>query len=259
MLFRSKGGRLNNEDSIYPQPESIRSNQSLFLVCDGVGGAEKGEVASALACEAFQSYFTTFLSGNPTEEFIQKAIRYTESRFDDYTQQHPHAKGMATTLAMVYLGDNGITIGHIGDSRIYLFRKGEIVYRTEDHSLINSWIKLGKITPEQALNHPQRHVILKAIQSVEQQVEIDVATIHSPEPGDVLFICSDGVLEQLTDEQLSSIFSRCHHAETIKNEIMTHCSGRTRDNYSFYIIPIENVTEQAGLKQNLLSLFYSFV
>ena len=78
-----KGGRQNNEDSIYPLPEMVNSNQKLFLVCDGVGGSEKGEIASSLACESFQTFFSTFLDDEPSEEFINKAIRYTEARFDD--------------------------------------------------------------------------------------------------------------------------------------------------------------------------------
>lgn len=79
-----KGGRLNNEDSIFPLPETANSNQNLFLVCDGVGGAEKGEIASSLACESFQTFFSTFREGEPNADFINKAIRYTEARFDDY-------------------------------------------------------------------------------------------------------------------------------------------------------------------------------
>ena len=75
-----KGGRLNNEDSIFPLPETANSNQNLFLVCDGVGGAEKGEIASSLACESFQTFFSTFREGEPSAGFINKAIRYTEAR-----------------------------------------------------------------------------------------------------------------------------------------------------------------------------------
>ena len=138
-----KGGRLNNEDSIFPPPETANSNQNLFLVCDGVGGAEKGEVASSLACESFQTFFSTFCEGEPSVAFINKAIRYTEARFDDYVAIHPEAKGMATTLTMIFIGTTGITLAHVGDSRIYHFRKGEILFQTEDHSLVNSVVKLG--------------------------------------------------------------------------------------------------------------------
>ena len=202
-----KGGRLNNEDSIYPQPELDHTNQKLFLVCDGVGGAEKGEIASSLACEAFQTYFQSFLEKEPTEEFIRKAVGYVETRFDDYILAHPSAKGMATTLTMTFVGSKGITLAHIGDSRIYHFRKGEILYQTEDHSLVNSLLKLGRITKEEAKKHPQRHVITRAIQGTKYATEADVVFLSNIQVGDYIFMCSDGVLEHLTNEDLSMIFA----------------------------------------------------
>ena len=254
-----KGGRLNNEDSVYPLPETVKSNQKLFLVCDGVGGAEKGEIASSLACEAFQTFFSTFLDEEPTFSFINKAIRYTEARFDDYIVSHPEAKGMATTLTMVFVGMAGLTLAHIGDSRIYHFRKSEILYKTEDHSLVNSWVKLGKITREEATRHPQRNIILRAIQGTEYATDADVVLLNQINAGDYIFMCSDGVLEQLSDERLSEIFEQGSQPEEIKNAIMAACSGKTRDNFSFYIIPIQNVLDSVGLKQNILSFLYSFI
>lgn len=89
-----KGGRSNNEDSIYPLPEQVTLDQKLFMVCDGVGGAEKGEVASSLACESIQTFFSTFLKDDPTPEFIHKAVHYAEVCFDSYVQEHPEAMGM---------------------------------------------------------------------------------------------------------------------------------------------------------------------
>lgn len=253
-----KGGRLNNEDSIYPQPEVSHTNQRLFLVCDGVGGAERGEVASSLACESFQTYFHTFSEKEPTKEFIDKAVGYVETRFDEYILTHPSAKGMATTLTMAYIGVNGITLAHIGDSRIYHFRNGKILYQTEDHSLVNNLIKLGRITSEEAKKHPQRHVITRAIQGSKYATKSDVVFLKDIQAGDFIFMCSDGVLEHLTNEDLSAIFAS-NNTESIKDEIMTSCSGRTKDNYSFYIIPIQNVFNSAGLKQNILSFLYSFI
>lgn len=254
-----KGGRQNNEDSVYPLPEIANFSQKLFLVCDGVGGAEKGEIASSLACESFQTYFATFLEGEPTETFINKAIQYTEARFDDYTSRHPEAKGMATTLTMLYMGTAGVTLAHIGDSRIYQFRKDEILYQTEDHSLVNSLVKLGKITAEEALTHPQKNVIIRAIQGTEHPTEADVVLLKDIEPEDYFFMCTDGVLERLTNKSLLSIFSSNLASESIKDSIMNHCSNKTRDNFSFYILPIQNVQESISIKQNILSFFYSFV
>lgn len=254
-----KGGRLNNEDSVYPLPETVNSSQKLFLVCDGVGGAEKGEIASALACESFQTYFSTFLEKEPTEAFINKAIQYTEARFDNYISAHPEAKGMATTLTMLYIGTSGITLAHIGDSRIYQFRKNKILYQTEDHSLVNSWIKLGKITADEALTHPQKNIITRAIQGTAHPTEADIILLKDIELGDYFFMCTDGVLERLTNEVLSSLFSHHFASKEIKDSILNVCSGKTRDNFSFYILPIQNVEDSVSFKQNILSFLYSFV
>ena len=253
-----KGGRLNNEDSIFPLPETANSNQNLFLVCDGVGGAEKGEIASSLACESFQTFFSTFREGEPNADFINKAIRYTEARFDDYVAIHPEAKGMATTLTMTFVGTTGITLAHVGDSRIYHFRKGEILFQTEDHSLVNSLVKLGKITHEEVAHHPQRNVIIRAIQGTDRPTEADVVLLDDIKAGDFLFMCSDGVLERLNNDELSDIFKHLGGPEEIKNAIMSACSGKTHDNFSFYIIPIQNVLDSVGIKQNILSFLYSF-
>lgn len=254
-----KGGRLNNEDSIYPLPEEVNSNQRLFLVCDGVGGAEKGEIASALACECFQTYFSTFLEGDPTEEFIQKAIRYTEARFDDYVAAHPEAKGMATTLTMLYVGAEGLILAHVGDSRIYQFRNGTILYQTEDHSLVNSLIRLGKITTEEASTHPQRNVIIRAIQGCEQPTKADVVLLNDISINDFFFLCTDGVLERFNSQSLAELFSTKTSPVNIKNAILEQCNGKTRDNYSFYILAIQNVHDSLGIKENILSFLYSFV
>ena len=194
----------------------------------------------------------------PTEEFIRKAVGYVETRFDDYILAHPSAKGMATTLTMTFVGSKGITLAHIGDSRIYHFRKGEILYQTEDHSLVNSLLKLGRITKEEAKKHPQRHVITRAIQGTKYATEADVVFLSNIQVGDYIFMCSDGVLEHLTNEDLSMIFAS-NNIEFIKDEILASCLGRTKDNYSFYIIPIQNVFNSTGLKQNILSFLYSFI
>ncbi|MDR2469802.1 MAG: protein phosphatase 2C domain-containing protein [Tannerella sp.] len=254
-----KGGRPNNEDAIFPPSESEDSDRKLFIVCDGVGGAEKGEIASVLACEAFQTYFSTFLEDEPSKEFIQKAVQYTEVRFDDYVSQYPEAKGMATTLTMLYTGESGITVAHIGDSRIYQFRDGKMIYRTEDHSLVNSWVKAGIITAEEAQEHPRKNVITRAIQETERPAEADVALLTDIRSGDYFFLCTDGVTDCLSDETLSGIFSEAGSPEKIKNTIVEYCSKTARDNFSFYLLPIQQVQNTSSYKQFILSFLYTFI
>lgn len=256
-----RGHRMNNEDSVYPLPERVSASQRLFMVCDGVGGNEKGEVASALACESIHIYFDTFLKPGeePDAEFIRKAVQYTEACFDTYIKEHPEAKGMATTLTLAYITSFGIIMAHIGDSRIYYMREGEILHQTEDHSLVNSLVKLGRITPEEARTHPSRNVIMRAIQGTKEPAEPEVIVWNDVQAGDHLFLCTDGVLEAMDNERISEIFRCNYNLETIKGLIMEACQMRSRDNYSFYIVRIRKVQDHVNLKQNLLLFLHSFI
>jgi len=254
-----KGKRKNNEDYIYPLSEVANSSQRLFLVCDGVGGAEKGEVASALACDSFQTFFNTFLEeDDPSEDFINRAVHYTESRFDEYITQHPEAAGMATTMTLLYVGISRITLAHIGDSRIYQFREGRAIHKTDDHSLVNSWVKLGIISKSEAAVHPQKNVITKAIEGAENSVCADVTLITDVQEGDVFFMCTDGVTESFSDEDFQNLFQPGRSTESLKDEIIEHCTEESNDNFSFYIIPVQSIQKMTGYKQYLLSFFYSF-
>jgi len=254
-----KGMRRNNEDYIYPLSELASPGQRLFMVCDGVGGAEKGEVASALACDYFQTFFTTFLDGNdPTEDFINRAVRYTESRFDEYISQHPEAKGMATTLTLIYIGESGIVVAHIGDSRVYQFREGQVIFETEDHSWVQSMVQLGQLTREEAAVHPKKNIITRAISGSTHSVKADVAVISEIQDGDLFFLCTDGVIECFSNENLASVFRSGKSSEAIKDEIIDRCSRESKDNFSFYIVPVQSVKKMSGYKQFLLSFFYSF-
>ena len=255
-----KGKRNNNEDCIYPLSELANAGQRLFMVCDGVGGADKGEVASALACDSFQTFFDTFLEGDsPSEAFINKTVHYTESRFDEYVSQHPEAKGMATTLTLLYIGESGVTAAHIGDSRIYQFREGRIIYATEDHSYVQSLVQLGQITKKEAAVHPKKNIITRALMGTSQHTVADVGFITDIQEGDVFFLCTDGVTECFTDDKLTSLFSSGLNMETIKNRIVEQCTAEARDNFSFYIIPVQGIQKNSGYKQFILSFFYSFV
>ncbi|MDR1720287.1 MAG: protein phosphatase 2C domain-containing protein [Dysgonamonadaceae bacterium] len=255
------GRRNNNEDSIYPRNEEASVNDKLFLVCDGVGGANKGEVASALACESIKTYFRTFLEPEKTvnAEFIEKSIRYAETRFDEYVKENPEARGMATTVCLIYLSANGIFLTHAGDSRIYQIRNGNIIFKTEDHSLVNSWIKTGRLDVENARNHPQKNVIYRAIQSSRQPVEIDVTQLTDIRPGDAFLMCTDGIYDAISEKEICEILNENGNAESKLTKIKESCSSRALDNYSAYLIPIQDVQDSKTFKQFFVSFLYAFV
>jgi len=253
-----KGQRQNNEDYIYPLSEYADANQKLFVICDGVGGSEKGEIASSLACESIRTFFSTFLDGDPTSEFINKAIQYTETRFDEYIAAHPEAKGMATTMALAYIGNSGIMVAHLGDSRIYQFRNGQPVFQTDDHSLVYELVKQGMITSEEAFHHPRKNVITRAIQGTGNSIEADVVHLTDIQPGDYLFMCTDGVTDCMTNDTLSRLFSENRTPKGIKNAITEICIEESRDNYSFFILPVQNIENPTNYRQIISSFFYIF-
>ena len=255
------GKRLNNEDHIYPSIENENADNKLFLVCDGVGGSNKGEVASALACDSIQTYFQTFVEPDKEfdADFIEKAVRYAEIRFDEHINENPSSRGMATTLCLLYIADEGIFVTHAGDSRIYQFRNGEIIYKTEDHSLVNSMLKSGQINAEDAEKHPQKNVIYRAIQGSEKPIEIDVTHLIDIQPEDSFLLCTDGILETFKDHELSNLFSENLNTEERLIKIRNNCRKNSRDNYSAYIISIQEIEKVNVFKQVMTSFLYAFV
>ncbi len=147
LFLNEKGKRENNEDSIFPQPGKGIEGDKLFIVCDGVGGAAKGEVASRLACDSLAAYFSKNKT-HPGEAVILEAFDYTQQQFDDYLQNEPLAKGMGTTLVMMLIHAHGLTVVHCGDSRFYHFRKNRIIWQTSDHNITNELVP-KKLLPGQ--------------------------------------------------------------------------------------------------------------
>lgn len=225
------GKRPYNEDSFYTAQES-----GLFLVCDGVGGSNKGEVASRKACEYFSEYLSTTLDFSLTG--IEKTLVQCESKFDEYTIQNPDAKGMATTLTLLKLFSGKVVIGHIGDSRVYHVRNGKILFQTSDHSFVNELVASGFLTPEEALTHPKRNQITRAIQGSENNTYIDVNEIDSVEINDYFMLCSDGILEGIDNEFIQNNFLESNSFENLKELILNNCREKSSDNFTAIVIKI---------------------
>lgn len=250
------GGRSNNEDSIYPSKENATKDDTLFLVCDGVGGAEKGEMASKLVCEGFGFYFMKKTDDRTlfNEDFVKGALEYSQGKIDAYLAENPDCKGMGTTLTLLHLNAQGATIAHVGDSRVYQIRAGKIIFKTQDHSFVNELVKGGIITQEKAKTHPKRNVITRAIQGNSvKSTKADVFVQTDVQAGDYFFLCSDGILEQITDEILIKILSAKTLDKEKINEINTRCNGHTKDNYSCYLIPIKAVEIDDDIPTGIIS------
>jgi len=227
------GQKFNNEDLVYPNNERVSINNRLFLVCDGARKLNKGEVPSAIACDSIQTYFRTFLDTDKDfdSQFIEKSIRYTEIRFDEYIQKNPFAKGMATTLCLLYIAPDGVYLTHAGNSRIYQFRAGKIIFKTEDHSVVNS------------------------IHGSYSPVKIDIIKITDVLPNDEFLMCTDGVTEVWSDDDLCKVFSENISPEEKINTIKKTCWNNARDSYSAYLIPVHEVNKMNVFKQIFLYAF----
>jgi PPM family protein phosphatase len=187
--------RRDNEDNAF-----VRA--PLFVVADGMGGAQAGEVASKLAVEEFQQALP---DQGSAEERLTDRIRAANRRIYDLSRtEHEHA-GMGTTLTAAYLDDDHLAVAHVGDSRAYIFRDGELTRLTQDHSLVEELVRQGKLTEEQAAEHPQRSIITRAL-GIEGDVDVDTWS-YPMRAGDVVLLCSDGLTSMIGEEQIGRILA----------------------------------------------------
>ncbi len=236
------GERENLEDTI--SDTALKCNESsahLFLVCDGVGGLSKGEVASKLACESITEYFQKNVSCVPEDKDIQQAVAHTETAFDKYVLSNSESAGMATTLTLCHLYGTTAMLAHVGDSRIYHIRNGEIIFKTLDHSYVNDLVKSGYITQEAAAVHPKRNVITRAIQTAANEVTVDVNSVQI-ELNDFLLLCTDGILESIDEDFIRQQFLESNDLEKIVHLIDEKCSIGSTDNYSGIFIQIQGTS-----------------
>jgi serine/threonine protein phosphatase PrpC len=229
------GKRSNNEDSY------LISDNHFFLVCDGVGGAEKGEIASTLVVAEFQQILESDFSTSP-----EVALRAAEKKLTEHIQMHPESMGMATTLTFSKVTNEGVLVAWVGDSRIYQFRGGKIIFQTTDHSWVNDALRVGMITPEEAINHPKSNIITRAVQGEHKPMDMDIELVNDIRDGDFIFHCSDGVLEAWSNEELEYLFSTQSSAEEIIKSIEQKCGNISRDNNTAILYQLKSDNKPAN-------------
>jgi len=242
--FSETGKRNNNEDSIFPERGKANEHDKLFIVCDGMGGYDGGEIASSVVCKSISSFLSEAKSFD--KNIFRQALNVAYDELDKMYESELIAHSTGTTLALLYLYEKGVFMAHIGDSRIYHLRKygdkTKILYQSEDHSYVNDLVKLGIITPQGALIHPKRNIITKAIQPYQGQREnAEIYETQDVKEEDYFFLCTDGVLEQLDNEKLSSIFNLDVSLEKKAEIIMETCQNKSKDNFSAYLIAVKDV------------------
>jgi protein phosphatase len=242
------GGGSNNEDCIFPEKGKATAGDTFFLVCDGIGGQDNGEVASRTVCDSFAAFLGTADRGAFDETMFRQALDHACRNLDREGASTGTWK-MGTTLTFIAFHRKGVFMAHVGDSRIYHLRKQNghtgILYKSADHSYVNELVLARIITPEEAATHPKRNIITRALQpGLKQPVKAEIHETDDVEAGDYFFLCSDGILEQVNDALLCDIIAR-HTDDKAKIEaIHTACRGRSRDNFSAYLIPVAGVADR---------------
>lgn len=237
--FSNIGQREINEDCVFPNVDIPSKLENLFLVCDGVGGLNKGEDASDLCCTQFSGYFTQNNIEISNKSTIDKAVKFVEKKFDSFMTNNPQSMDMASTITLLHLHKQGATIAHMGDSRVYHFRNGEILFKTKDHSVVQDLFDAGVISEEEMHTHRDRNRISRAMRGASvKSYKADTTVLTDIKVDDIFFLCTDGVLESFSDTELKELFASTNEVETINAKIMRKCIDSSRDNFSGYTIKV---------------------
>lgn len=243
------GIRSRQEDTILPMIDGNEDPYHLFILCDGMGGHEHGDMAGRIVADSLYSSLTQHY-GPINADTVTSAIDKAYDALDSFGMQDDDYRKMGTTMVCLDVSDSGYVAAHIGDSRIYHIRPNLydennpndcILYQSFDHSLVNMLIKMGEITEEEAESHPKRHVLLKAMQPCLGENRF-LPYIHESEdilPGDYFFLCSDGVSDYIDNNTVGQIISseNMNDIEKIRS-IDRLCREKSNDNYSCWLIPI---------------------
>jgi serine/threonine protein phosphatase PrpC len=221
--------RRRNEDAYVLDPP-------LFAVADGMGGAQAGEVASRLTASAFREFHDA--DTLPPNERIQSIIQEANRRIYERARADSDVSGMGTTVTAALLTGGRVTFGHVGDSRAYRIRDGELEQLTEDHSLVADLMRSGRLTPEEAEAHPQRSVITRAL-GTDPQVDVDTMAVDA-EPGDVFLLCSDGLTTMVGDEDILGILAAAPTLDDAAKELVRAANtGGGEDNVTVVLFRVE--------------------
>ena len=229
-----------NEDSLFV-------DAPLFVVADGMGGAQAGEVASRAAAESFAQN----LPSGPPERLLEETIEGANRTIHELARKDPSLAGMGTTTtaALVDLDAEEVAIGHVGDSRAYRLRAGRFEQLTRDHSLVEEMRRKGQLTDAQAEDHPQRSIITRAL-GPEPEVEVDLQTVPA-QAGDIFLVCSDGLTTMLDDEKIAHLLGRATSLQSAVRALVDEANrAGGRDNITVVLFRLEDAEAADGAAAN---------
>jgi serine/threonine protein phosphatase PrpC len=218
--------RTHNEDNF-----SILEDSGLYIVADGMGGHASGEVASKMAVDAMKEFFAA-TANDPERTWPYKmdrskgyeenrlitGIKLANLRIYESAQRDPRQRGMGTTIVTMFAVEDGVYVAHVGDSRVYRIREKQIEQLTEDHSLLNDYIKMKRLTPEEIANFPHKNVIVRAL-GMKDTVKVDTR-FEQPRASDVYLLCSDGLSGPLSDDDMLQVCTAAPDLKTAASKLI---------------------------------------
>lgn len=230
--------RSDNQDSGY-------AGRHLFVVADGMGGHAGGDVASAIAIKRIAEVDKLYTSANDAEFALQSAVLAANSLIAETVFDHIELTGMGTTVSgLLRVGDK-VALAHIGDSRIYRFRDGELEQISKDHTFVQRLVDSGRITPEEAAVHPRRAVLMRVLGDVDAAPELDT-TVLDTRPGDRWLLCSDGLSSYVSDDKMSAILASTPDALDAADLLVKESLDQgAPDNVTVILVDVDETPESA--------------
>lgn len=223
--------RTHNEDAF-----EVIDEERLYLVADGMGGHASGEVASKMAIDTLREFFKA-TSADPEATWPYKmdksrgyeenrlitGIKLANLRIHESAQREPRLRGMGTTIVGILMIEEGVLIAHVGDSRVYRVRSGKLEQLTDDHSLLNDYIKMKRLSSEEIANFPHKNVIVRAL-GMKETVKVDTRLDH-PQPGDVYVLCTDGLCGPVTDDEILELSNSSNDLKQVVAQLIERANS----------------------------------
>ena len=232
--------RANNQDSGY-------AGTQLFVVADGMGGHAGGDVASAIALKRIIEADRVFASADDAQFALQSSLTAANTMLAETVFEHPELTGMGTTVSAILRSGDKIAIAHIGDSRIYLLRDGQLKQITADHTFVQRLVDSGRITPEEAAVHPRRSVLMRVLGDVDAAPEIDT-TVYDLKPGDRWLLCSDGLSSYVSDDRIEAVLKGNPGARDAGDRLVKESLDQgAPDNVTVVVVDVDETWDSASV------------
>jgi PPM family protein phosphatase len=227
--------RSNNEDAYLDIPD-----RGLFALSDGMGGAAAGEVASRYYIETVERIFANKTEKSVEEDAVlaEKVFTHANKQILEHSEKNPEDRGMGCTGDLLVFSGNQYTVGHVGDSRVYLFRHGKLQQLTRDHSLVQEWVDQGMITAEDARHHPRKNIILQVIGS-QAALSPDILRGEAHDH-DIFLLCSDGLTDMVEDDAIQEMLASLESPQAkVDNLINAALAAGGKDNVTAVLCELE--------------------